>query len=126
VVAAPEGQAQRVVAGFVGRGANFVQRQRMADATGDGRAYGRAVDGLLEVAAGIVVVRLRGRASVADVEGFGGIGRCQIATEGFAIAAIERAGFAIHQAALARRGKHGFGGFDHDAATDRVAADTDG
>ena len=125
VGAAAERHPQRVVAGVVGGRADFVGRQGVARAACEAGGRSRDEEPVLEVAAGVVVVRLRDGAGVGDVESLGRVGGCRVGAFGIAVAAVVGADLALDQAAFARLGKFGVGGLGDDRAADAVAADAD-
>ena len=125
VGAATERQAQRVVARVVSGRADFVGRQGVARAAGESGGRSRDEEPVLEVAAGVVVVRFRNGAGIRNVEALGRVGRRRVAAADVAVAAVEGTDFTLDEACLTRCREFRLGGLGDDRATDAVAADAD-
>jgi len=112
---AADGDAQLIVVGFIGGGADLIPRQRVAGPAG--------FPVILEVATGVVIVGLGDGAGIVEAEPVGGVGGVEMAVHGIAVAAVTAADLALGQALLAVLGEFRQGRLDHDGAADRISAD---
>ena len=115
---APPREIQRLVAGVIGRRSHLIQGQGMPDAARGPRG--------LEVATGLVVLRLRQGATVGDAEAIGGRAGPDIDAVTIAVALVVAADRALEQVLLVGGGEFRLGRVRDDGAADAVARQAHG